>query len=102
VDVALTWRHIGKVKQEGTSSSPILQTQVLPFDLQLPATSFLDIAGSWAITKQLVIRGGINNVLDKDPPLSGLVSAAFGNANTYPQVYDATGRRVFINLTANF
>jgi outer membrane receptor protein involved in Fe transport len=102
VDVALTWRHIGKVKQEGTSSSPLLQTQVLPFDLQHAAANYLDIAGSWAITKQLVIRGGINNVLDRDPPLSGLQSATFGNANTYPQVYDATGRRVFINLTANF
>ena len=102
VDVALTWRHIGKVKQEGTSSSPLLQTAVFPFDDQLAAANYFDIAGSWAFTKNLVIRGGINNVLDKDPPLSGLQSATFGNANTYPQVYDATGRRVFLNLTATF
>lgn len=102
LDFALTWRHIGKVKQEGTSTSPLLQTAVFPFDEQMPAVNFFDIAGSWAFTKNLVIRSGVNNVLDKDPPLSGLQSATFGNANTYPQVYDATGRRVFINLTATF
>lgn len=102
VDLALTWRFIGKVKQEGTSSSPLLQTAVFPYDERLPAVNYFDIAGSWAITKKLVLRGGINNVLDKDPPLSGLVAAAFGNGNTYPQVYDALGRRVFLNLTSTF
>jgi outer membrane receptor protein involved in Fe transport len=101
-DVAATWRHIGKVKQEGTSSSPLLATVVQPFDRELAAMNYLDLAGSWAVTKQITLRGGINNVLDKDPPLSGLVSATFGNGNTYPQVYDALGRRVFINATYKF
>ncbi len=102
VDVAVTWRHIGKVKQEGTSSSPLLQTVVFPFDEVSAAANFMDIAASWAFSKRLTVRGGINNFLDKDPPLSSLQGASFGNANTYPQVYDATGRRVFLNLTATF
>jgi outer membrane receptor protein involved in Fe transport len=49
-----------------------------------------------------MLRAGINNLLDKDPPLSGLVGAGFGNGNTYPQVYDALGRRVFLNATVKF
>ncbi len=101
-DMALTWRYVGEVMQEGTSSSPLLQTAVLPFDERLAAMNYFDIAGSWAINKNITLRGGINNIFDKDPPLSGLVSAAFGNGNTYPQVYDALGRRVFINLTATY
>lgn len=100
--MALTWRYVGEVMQEGTSSSPLLQTAVLPFDERLAAMNYFDIAGSWAINKNITLRGGINNIFDKDPPLSGLVSAAFGNGNTYPQVYDALGRRVFINLTATY
>jgi outer membrane receptor protein involved in Fe transport len=48
------------------------------------------------------LRGGINNLLDRDPPLGGVTSAVFGNGNTFPVVYDALGRRVFINLTAKF
>jgi iron complex outermembrane recepter protein len=102
MDIALTWRHIGKVKQEGTSSSPLLATAVLPADLELSAMNYLDIAGSWAFSKNLTLRAGINNLFDKDPPLSGLTSATFGNGNTYPQVYDSLGRRVFFNLTATF
>ena len=33
---------------------------------------------------------------------STTLAAAFGNGNTYPQVYDALGRRVFINATYKF
>jgi iron complex outermembrane receptor protein len=31
-----------------------------------------------------------------------VVAAVFGNGNTYPQVYDAMGRHIFLNLTAKF
>ena len=102
VDLALTWRHIGKVDQEGTSSSPLLTSAVRPADANFSERNYFDVAVSWAITKKITLRGGVNNLFDKDPPLSGLVGAGFGNGNTYPQVYDALGRRVFFNATASF
>jgi outer membrane receptor protein involved in Fe transport len=103
LDLALTWRHIGKVDQEGTSSSPQLQnTGIAPADRTLAERNYFDIAASYAVTKKIMLRAGINNLLDKDPPLSGLVGAGFGNVNTYPQVYDALGRRVFLNATIKF
>jgi outer membrane receptor protein involved in Fe transport len=34
--------------------------------------------------------------------LSAQVGAGFGNGNTYPQVYDAFGRYIFMGLTAKF
>ena len=102
LDLAFTWRHIGSADQEGTSSAPLLATTVLPYDRTLGERNYFDIAASYALTKKITIRGGINNLMDKDPPLSGLVGAGFGNGNTYPQVYDALGRRVFINVTASF
>ena len=102
VDLALTWRHIGKVDQEGTSSSPLLTSAVRPADANFSERNYFDVAASWAITKKFTLRAGINNLFDKDPPLSGLVGAGFGNGNTYPQVYDALGRRVFFNATASF
>ena len=45
-------------------------------------------------------RLGINNLLDKDPPLVGQDScpAVFCNGNTFPQVYDTLGRFVFLGL----
>ena len=102
-DIAATWRYIGSVDQDGTSSSPLISNSSLaPKDRTLGERNYLDLAASYAITKKITFRAGINNVFDRDPPLSGLVGAGFGNGNTYPQVYDALGRRFFFNLTAGF
>ena len=103
VAIAATWRHIGKVSQDGTSSNPQLSnTAIAPKDTTLGERNYLDLQASYALTKKITFRAGINNVLDRDPPLSGLVGAGVGNGNTYPQVYDALGRRFFFNITAGF
>jgi hypothetical protein len=44
-------------------------------------------------------------VADKDPPIitSGNAGAgSFNNGNTYSQVYDVVGRRVFIGATFDY
>lgn len=101
-DVALTWRFIDEVKLSATSSNPLLAGGSEEADRVFGKRSYLDFAGNWPITKMFTLRGGINNLLDKDPPIGGVTSSTFGNGNTFPQVYDALGRRVFINLTARF
>lgn len=101
-DLALTWRHLDSVDLDRTSTNPQLTGTVRAVDRTLGAQDYLDISASWSITKQLTLSGGINNLLDKDPPISAQVGAGFGNGNTYPQVYDAMGRRVFLGLTAKF
>ena len=102
VDVSLTWRHIDSVLLDRTSSNPLLTGNVNPVDRELAAQNYIDLAASWAVTKNFTLRGGINNLTDRDPPLSAQVGAGFGNGNTYPQVYDALGRRVFMSVTAKF
>ena len=101
-DVALTWRYIDKVHLSSTSSNPLLAGSSQPVDRVFGKRNYLDVAGSWPINRMFTLRGGINNLLDKDPPVGGVTSGVFGNGNTFPQVYDALGRRVFINLTAKF
>jgi outer membrane receptor protein involved in Fe transport len=57
------------------------------------------------VTKQVTLRAGVNNLFDKDPPISdstGVVGPPFGNGNTYPQVYDALGRKFFASVTVQF
>ncbi len=103
LDLALTWRYISSVDQQGTSSSPQLRNAALAAaDRTLGERNYVDIAATYAVTKKITLRGGINNLFDRDPPLSGLVGAGFGNGNTYPQVYDALGRRIFLNATMKF
>jgi len=48
----------------------------------------------------------VNNVLDTVPPLLdtnsfGISAPAFGNGNTFPELYDPLGRYMFIGFTAD-
>lgn len=43
----------------------------------------------------------MNNVFDSNPPLSTAAGTG-GNGNTYPQLYDALGRYIFLGVSANF
>ncbi len=108
VDFSSTWRHISKVDQEFAGSQRLYgfpNPDVNVADRTLGARDYLDVFASWNLKKQhLTVQAGINNLFDKDPPVASqsVLAAAFGNGNTYPQVYDALGRRVFVNITAKF
>ena len=102
LELGVTWRHIKAVKLDATSDNPLLKTAFQPIDATLGARNYLDLVGQYAFNKNLTLRAGINNALDKDPPLSGITAAVFGNGNTYPQVYDALGRHIFLNATFKF
>nr|WP_314545137.1 TonB-dependent receptor [uncultured Massilia sp.] len=102
VDLALTWRYIDDVQVSSTSGNPILAGNPEPGDATFGKRNYLDLAAAWKINSMFAVRGGVNNLLDKDPPIGGVTSSVFGNGNTFPQVYDALGRRVFVNLTATF
>ena len=102
VDLALTWRYIDAVLLDRTSTNPQLTGTVRAVDRELRAQNYIDLSGSYSLTKNLSVSGGINNLFDRDPPISAQVGAGFGNGNTYPQVYDAMGRKIFLGLTAKF
>lgn len=90
-----TWRFTDEVSlKDNTDPESINAT--------LDSKNYFDIAGSWRANDSLVFRAGVNNTLDEDPPLSSVVGTAPGNGNTYPQVYDALGRYVFVNATFDF
>jgi iron complex outermembrane recepter protein len=106
IDLSATWRHIDSVKLDLTSSDPQLAGDFNPVEAKLGERDYLDLAVSWPITKQFTIWAGVNNVFDRDPPLAGSSSGVAGtvndNGNTFPQTYDALGRRFFATLTAKF
>ncbi len=105
IDASLSWRHINSVDVELTKTdNPFLGGDFFPVVKTLSARDYIDLAASWAITKEVTLWAGVNNVFDKDPPItdSSIAGPAAGNGNTYPQVYDALGRRIFISLTAKF
>jgi iron complex outermembrane recepter protein len=56
----------------------------------------------YKVNKMFTLAGGINNLFDRDPPLTSKFGTGQGNGNTFPSMYDALGRKLFLNLTAKF
>lgn len=113
-NVALTaqWRHLSGSKNDAFSPNPETNqggtyAGDAP-DAKIGSYDYFDLAVTWKIRDDLAFRVGVNNVLDKDPPVvdsnafgySG--PGNFGNGNTYPGTYDSLGRYIFMGVTANF
>ena len=102
IEAALTWRHISKVVLQGTSSNPLLSGTVRAVERELAAQNYIDLAASWTVAKRFTVSLGVNNLFDKDPPITSQLSTGQGNGNTYPSVYDALGRKVFVTASYTF
>ncbi|HVO45842.1 MAG TPA: TonB-dependent receptor [Steroidobacteraceae bacterium] len=102
---SLTWRYLGPVSDDNNSPDPTLHFATFGaydyYNARVPSFSYLDLEGNWQVTRVLSIRGGINNLLDKDPPLINSVLVPGGQANTN-DVYDLFGRQIFLAFTAKF
>lgn len=92
--ISLNWRYIGGTTLDSTE--PV-------FNSRIKAYSYFDLAATAKVQDGIVFRAGVNNLFDKDPPILALSAlGGFNNGNTYPGVYDAVGRTVFVGLTAEF
>jgi outer membrane receptor protein involved in Fe transport len=86
----LRWHYIGAMRSLDTVSNPTSTT---------PGTSayhLLDLFGTWKIDDRISLHGGVNNLLNRDPPV---VDGAIGN--TEASTYDVLGRAFFIAVRAN-
>ncbi len=113
LDISAAWRYFSPVKLESLSANPNLAAPagetianggISNTDAFIASRSYLDLTASLKVTDAVTLRLGVNNVLDKDPPVIGAsnLSGLTGNGNTYPQVYDSLGRYLFATVTAQF
>ena len=104
LDLTVSWRHFGSVKDDATNPSSLLNGTPPNGITRIANYEFFDLTASYMVYPGVTVRLGVNNVLDKDPPIlpTTALSSAFFNGNTYPQVYDYLGRYLFANLTADF
>jgi outer membrane receptor protein involved in Fe transport len=93
LDLALTWRYIGSVKMFGGNPARI--------DYKFASFNYFDLAADWTMMEKVDVRLGVNNILDKDPPLNATLGTT-GNGNTFPQTYDALGRYIFGGVSVKF
>jgi iron complex outermembrane receptor protein len=87
-----TWRFIG-----GTG---LYKGDKSDQDYHMPAASYFDLSFAMPVWDKMDMRLGVNNIFDFDPPISSNAAASsYGNGNTFPQVYDALGRYMFMQLS---
>jgi iron complex outermembrane receptor protein len=111
LSASLQWRYIGPVALDYLSPNPLLNKPSLfmgdQIEGRLHAYNYFDLAFTYKVRDNLTLRAGCNNLFDIDPPTIdanniGISGPPYGNANTFPGVYDSLGRNIFVGLTANF
>jgi len=101
-NVGFRWRYYDSVVISSSSSNPALAGDFNPVDGKIGARNYLDLFAQWNVSKNFTLRGGVNNVFDRDPPLVSQAAPPYGNGNTFPQAYDTLGRNFFVNVQAKF
>ena len=62
----------------------------------------LDVFGHWALTDNLDLRAGIDNVMNKWPETVGAQTGVNNNVGATLQDYDTIGRRYYLGVRAKF
>jgi iron complex outermembrane recepter protein len=107
LSLSVNWRYFGAVQSENAGSdNPYFDlTPIYNVDKKIPAQNYFDATVTWRVKENYTLRVGVNNLFDRDPPIIGSQSggaSAFFNGNTFPVVYDALGRFLFMGITADF
>ncbi len=110
LNLNLRWRYIGADNSEQTSGNAFLAgTSFAVGHSHIPAYNYVDLSGSFNLSKNVRLELGMNNIADKAPPIvagadcsTSSPAGANCNGNTFPGVYDSLGRYLFATITANF
>ncbi len=96
LEASLDWRYIGGVNLDNGATGTA--------DSHIPSYSYFDLSALWRVKDKYTFSIGVNNIFDIQPPVIGAneLLGTFGNGNTFPQVYDALGRYLFAQVTADF
>jgi iron complex outermembrane receptor protein len=100
--VSAQWRYIGRSSLDSNSSNPLLSNgRINTLYAHVGSVNYLDLSAEWNVTKMFSLRAGINNILDKDPPVIPTDITGTGSGNVFAS-YDTLGREVFAGFTAKF
>lgn len=103
LSLSLRHRYIGSVKDD-----KVIIPQRLgipgpsPEDINSPrfgAEHYLDLSFIFDVMEKLQFYGGVENLLDNDPPVTG---GSQSQANTFPSVYDVLGTEFYLGAKVLF
>ncbi|MGZ5791562.1 MAG: TonB-dependent receptor domain-containing protein [Croceibacterium sp.] len=101
--IGVEWRHLPSVEDSGqaTQDTPNVVGDPHSYDL-------FSLNGSYAMTSNVTIRLGVDNLFNRAPPLTGYNPNFDNSAGTIrggsynSQFYDTQGRRFYIGANAKF
>ncbi|HWK55086.1 MAG TPA: TonB-dependent receptor [Hyphomicrobiales bacterium] len=94
--VGLRLRHLPGVRDATAAVTP--NTTILP-----PGSyTTYDLFGSMTLFDRYQLRGGIDNLFDRDPVIVGARADDRNSASTSPGYYDVLGRRYYVGLRVEF
>jgi outer membrane receptor protein involved in Fe transport len=108
LDVTGRWRYIGPTDVDSSSQNSALAGSYYLPTAHIGGYSYIDLSASMPIsTSGVTVRVGVNNLMDKIPPIvaNGTLSAcptATCNDNTWAGTYDTLGRYMYAHVTAKF
>lgn len=105
ISLSLQWRHLGGVKLAALDPKFNLTDDISREHAKLRPHDYFDLTTVFRIRKRFELRLGVNNLLDRQPPLVvGNTAAGDGpfNGNTYPGWYDPLGRFIYAAVAVDF
>ncbi len=112
--LSFQWRYVGKVKAETLVNNETIGGGSGAFDpgLHIPGQSYFDLTATANVGNHFNVRVGVNNILDRLPPLvtsgnagvdgSNLCPGLSCNGNTFPGTWDPLGRFVYAGVSVTF
>ncbi len=101
--ISLNWRYFGETDLATNSDDQYLTGTKSTLNAKIEAYNYFDLAMTKDLPHGLVLRAGVNNMFDKDPPaIMGGLLFENGNGNTFPSTYDPLGRMFFIGISSAF
>ncbi len=88
----LRHRFLPSIKSSGYATDPNTTTE------GAGAYSLLDAFGSYQVNDKISLRGGIDNLLDRDPAIVGRTPNSNALGSTSAGYYDVLGRRFFLSV----
>lgn len=106
--VSLLWRYISAVNLDQNQKGTPLAGAPDVEDGVLGRRQYLDLTLTYR-RSPVAVNFGITNLTDSNPPLTSTIGnfgfanpEFFGDANTFPVLYDSLGRVFFLSITGHF
>jgi outer membrane receptor protein involved in Fe transport len=94
--VGLRWRHLSSIKDATYVQNP--NTAILG----VGAYDKFDMFGNWSVSDNVSVRAGIDNLLDKQPPRTGVNPGSNNGLGTNANYYDVVGRHYYAGVGLSF